>query len=331
MTSGPAKRDASEPPTPQTPEPTDAPDKDGATEPMPDWYRPPGSSDRTPPPAGDPSVPTNELTAMPARRQAGRGQVVAVVAGKPGTGKSTIAANVACAIARDHRMTVAVVDLSLQFGDQALMFDAGSSPSMVDVLANIDALTPEFLLECMHQAHGLRILGSPPSPELADLVDASHIQTILDQLRLLFDFVVVDTSSHLSDISLEAIDQADSLLIVTTPYLASVKDTKLLLKTMSDLGVPAAKLTAVLNRMEPAIKMGLEVLEANLRFPIGAELPHVPGLLVDSVTDGVPLALSKPNSEWGQRISALGKMMVAASSAAEARKPKRGFLLGRSK
>jgi hypothetical protein len=59
---------------------------------------------------------------------------------------------------------------------------------------------------------------------------------------------------------------------------------------MSDVGVPAAKLNAVLNRMEPAIKMGRDVLEANLKFPIS----HVPGLLVDSVTDGVPLVLSKP-------------------------------------
>jgi pilus assembly protein CpaE len=336
MTSGQAKRDPSKLPSPGASEPEAAPAKPLTGEALPDWYRPPGTAAPAPdPPAAPPEPQTtpapSERVAVPARHRAGRGPVIAVVSGKSGTGKSMIAANVACTIARDHRMTVAVVDLSLQFGDQALMFDAGSSPSMVDVLANIDALTPDFLLECMHQAHGLRILGAPPSPELADLVDASHVQAIVDQLRLLFDFIVLDTSSHLSEISLEAIDQADSLLIVTTPYLASVKDTKLLLKTMSDLGVPAAKLTAVLNRMEPAIKMGLEVLEANLKFPIGAELPHVPGLLVDSVTDGIPLALSRPNSEWGQRVSALGKMMVATTSAADGRKTKRGFLLGRSR
>ena len=336
MTSGEANPDTSQLPTLDASEPGAAPGNVGRGEGLPDWYRPPGTDPAMGPPVEAApvvaaSAAADELEAMPARRRAGRGQVITVVAGKPGTGKSTIAANVACVIARDHHVTVAVVDLSLQFGDQALMFDAGSSPSMVDVLANVDALTPEFLLECMHQAHGLRILGAPPSPELADLVEAWHIRAIVDQLRLLFDFIVLDTSSHLSDISLEAIDQADSLLVVTTPYLASVKDTKLLLKTMSDLGVPAPKLTTVLNRMEPAIKMGLDVLEANLKFPIAAELPHVPGLLVSSVTDGVPLALSKPNSEWGQRIATLGKMVVTASSDADARKPKRGFLLGRSK
>jgi pilus assembly protein CpaE len=296
----------------------------------PEWYNPPVAP--APEPiieAADATAATENVELVPRQRR-GAGVIAAVVSGKPGTGKSMLAANLACAVARDHRMAVAVVDLSLQFGDQALMFDAGSSPSMIDVLANIDALTPDFVLECMHQAHGLRILGAPPSPELADLVDASHLNLILSQLKMIFDFVVLDTSSHLSDVSLEAIDSADTLVLLTTPYLAAVKDTKLLLKTMSDLGIPASKLNAVLNRVEPAIKMSRDVLEANLKFPISLELPHVPGLLVDSVTDGVPLVLSKPNSDWGNRVAELATLIVDTSTA-KARKPKRGFLLGRSR
>src|ERR1700730_6247569 len=125
MTSGQAKRDEAKLPTPETPEPKAGPAKPVSGETLPEWYRPPGTEGIPEPTPGAPSsVAPSELEALPARRRPGRGQVVAVVAGKAGTGKSTIAANIACAIARDHRMTVAVVDLSLQFGDQALMFDA---------------------------------------------------------------------------------------------------------------------------------------------------------------------------------------------------------------
>jgi pilus assembly protein CpaE len=196
----------------------------------------------------------------------------------------------------------------------------------VDVLANIDALTEEFLLDCMHRGPDLRILSAPPSPELADLVDANHLEVILGLLRNLFDVVVLDTSSHLSDITLEAMDSSDNLLVVTTPYLPAVKDTKLLLKTLSDLGVPARKLTTVLNRLEPGIKMGLDVLEANLKFPITVELPHVPVALIESVTDGVPLVLQKAGSEWGQKISALADIAVDPSGATEGKRSRRGFL-----
>src|SRR5258708_10410111 len=318
MTSSDAERDFSAAETP------------ASDEPQPEWYNPPGQSPMADSSADDETAVEPAEGELIPRQRRGAVDVVAVVSGKPGTGKATVVANLACAIARDHRMAVAVADLSLQCGEQALMSDAGSSPSMVDVLANIDALTPEFVLECMHQAHGLRILGAPPSPELADLVEASPLSLIIQQLRMIFDFVILDSSSHLSDISLEAIDSADALVTATTPYLASVKDTNLLLKPMSDLGVPAAKRTPFLHRVEPAINMGRDVLEANLKFPISLELPHVPGLLVDSVTDGVPLVLGKPNSDWGNRIAELSTLVVDTNTA-KVRKPKRGFLLGRAR
>ncbi|MDP9325422.1 MAG: P-loop NTPase [Candidatus Dormibacteraeota bacterium] len=288
-----------------------------------DWYNPPTLAEEEE--EDEVAIEGPAVPSLPRRRE-GPGRVVAVLSGKPGTGKSTIAANLAAAVAKNHGLTTAVVDLSLQFGDQALMFDCASSPSMVDVLANIDALTGEFLLDCMHRGSDIRILSAPPSPELADLVDASHLQVILSLLRVLFDVIVLDTTSHLSDITLEAMDSSDVLLVVTTPYLPAVKDTKLLLKTLSDLGVPARKLTAVLNRLEPGIKMGLDVLEANLKFPITTELPHVPVALIESVTDGVPHVLQKPGSEWGQRISALAEIAANPTAVGDGRRPKRGFL-----
>jgi hypothetical protein len=67
-------------------------------------------------------------------------------------------------------------------------------------------------------------------------------------------------------------------------------------------------------------------LEANLKFPISLELPHVPVALIESVTDGVPLVLQKPSSDWGQRISALAGIATDPTGAAESRRPKSGFL-----
>jgi pilus assembly protein CpaE len=269
----------------------------------------------------------DEEPALPRSRR-GAARVVTVLSGKAGVGKSTVAANLACAIARGNELSTAVFDLSLQFGDQGLMFDAGPSPSLVDVLANIDALTTDFLLDCMHSGAGnVRILAAPPSPELADLVLPEHFRTVLDELEEVFDVVVIDTTSHLSDITLEAIERSDVLILVTTPYLASVKDTKLLLKVLSDLGVPARKINAIVNRLEPGIKVSLEVLEANLKFPLSLELPHVQNSLIDSVTDGIPLVLSRPGSDWAQRVNVLADLAIKGG-AETARKAARKTFLG---
>jgi pilus assembly protein CpaE len=271
------------------------------------------------------TIEPEQVQLLPRKRK-GPARVITVISGKSGIGKSTVVSNLASVLARDQGFAVGVLDLDLQFGDQGLMFDASSTPSIVDVLANADSLTPDFVLDCMHQGAGVRVMGAPPSPELADLITTDHIQEVLIHLRQIFDVVLIDTDSHLSDVTLEAMDAADSIIVLTTPYLASVKNTKLLLKTLSDLGVPARKLTAVLNRMEPMLKMPLDVLEANLKFPVSVELPHTPLALIESVTDGVPLALSKPSGEWGQRVAALANMVLAEETVDNRKSGKRGFL-----
>jgi pilus assembly protein CpaE len=271
-----------------------------------------------------------EGEALLPRQTRGRGRLLAVIAGKAGTGKSVLAANLAAAAARHLGLTTAIVDLALQFGDQALMFDAPSAPSLVDVLANVDALTPDFLLECMYTSRGVHVLAAPPSPELADLVQLEHLDRILEQLAVLFDLVVVDTSSHLGDVTLETIDRADALLLVVTPYLASVKDTKLLLKLLSDLSVPPRKLTTVLNRLEPGLKMSTEALEANIRFPISFELPHTPVALLEAATDGVPVVISRPSLEFSQRLVGIAAALAQPEEGEGRHGSRRGFLrLGR--
>lgn len=266
-----------------------------------------------------------DVAALLPRSRRGPGIVVTTISGKGGSGKSVLTANLAVVTARQLGLTTAIVDLSLQFGDQGLMFDTPASPSMVDVLVNVDALTSDFLLECMHRGpDDLRILTAPPSPELADLVEPGHIRPMLSMLRDMFDVIFVDTESHLSDVTIEAIESADRLVLVTTPYLASVKDTKLLLKTLNNLQVPGRKLLAVLNRVEPGIRLTLDLVEINLKFPVGLELPHAPAALIESVTDGQPLMLAKPTLDWCQRVSSLAKSVSEAG--AETRKPKRSFL-----
>ena len=258
------------------------------------------------------------------RKRSGPAKVITVLSGKGGSGKSTLVCNLAAAIARDQGLGTGIIDLALQFGDQALLFDAPTAPSMIDLLANVDALSADFLVDCMHDGSGVRVLASPPSPELADLVEVGHIRQVLDLMRQVFDVVVIDTSSYLSEATLEAIEEADHLVCITTPYLASVKDTKLLIKTLSDLGIPADKLTIVLNRLEPGLKLATEVVAANIRFPVVFELPHSPTPLLEAATDGVPVVVGNKSLGYAQRVSALAQALTNDGTAVQVEK-KRGL------
>ena len=175
------------------------------------------------------------------------GRVIALVSGKDGTGKSTAAANLATTLALDFSHSVALVDLDLQTGDQALMFRLPTYPCIDDLVENFEVLTIDVLRESMHKANGLSILSAPPTPERADIFRPAHVREILQLLASGFDYVVVDVASHLGDITLEAVDCADLLVLLTTARLASMKDTKRLLRVLADLGKDRDRIVAVLN------------------------------------------------------------------------------------
>jgi pilus assembly protein CpaE len=239
-----------------------------------------------------------------------RGRVLVLVSGKDGTGKSTVAANLAAGLARDLSKSIALVDLDLQTGDQALMFRLPVYPCIEDLLGDFDNLTPELLLESMHRVHGLSVLTAPPTPEHADMFRAGHVRRILSLLAATVDYVIVDVPSYLNDISLEAIDSADRLLLLTTARLPSVKDTKRLLRVLGDLGKTADRIIAILNATSK-VKMSRAILESSINFPISVELPPAPEALLDAVIDAIPLVLSAPRSDYSRAIFQLEQLITA--------------------
>jgi pilus assembly protein CpaE len=168
----------------------------------------------------------------------------------------------------------------------------------------------------MHKVQALSVLTAPPTPERADVFRAAHVHKIIAMLAATVDYVVVDVPSHLGDITLEAIDSADQLVLLTTARLASLKDTKRLLRVLGDLGKNADRIIAVLNETS-RVKMSHEALESSINFPISVELPSASEALLEAVIDAVPLVLSAPRSEFARAISQLEQLITASDRTAE--------------
>src|SRR5207253_11409707 len=156
--------------------------------------------------------------AAPADGQASRrpehGQLFFFYSGKGGVGKSLIAANLAVSMANETKGKVALVDLDLQFGDIGVLLNLDHSQGITDLIENIDHMDPEFIREIMVDGpYGIKVLLTPISPELADLVTVEHVRRIFGELRKMFDYIIVDSSAHLGEINLEVLDHADKVLV----------------------------------------------------------------------------------------------------------------------
>lgn len=242
-----------------------------------------------------PKIPLEQVssaTSSPGKDGTGAsaGRILTVFSPKGGTGCSTLAINLAVALAQQKQGNkVALMDASLQFGDVAVLLNLQVSRSIVDLAPHIDELDGE-MLETVLVAHGsgVKALLAPPRPELADQVSPSLIEKVLGTLRNLMSYVVVDTSSIINDITLTTLDMADRILLVTTPDIPSIKDAKLFFEVADALEYPSNKTILVLNKSDPHSGIRAEDIQASIKHPIGAQLPLDERTSTLAANHGVP-------------------------------------------
>ena len=146
-------------------------------------------------------------TAGPGMIGLSQGKIVTIYSPKGGTGCTTIAVNLALALHNEDTRVV-LVDGNLQFGDVAVFVNEQGKNTIVDIAPRVDELDPDIVQSIMikHEPSGLHILAAPQRPEMAEKVSADQFSKVLEYLKQLYAYVVVDTVPVLTDITLAAID-----------------------------------------------------------------------------------------------------------------------------
>jgi pilus assembly protein CpaE len=171
---------------------------------------------------------------------------------------------------------------------------------------------------------GVRVLLAPISPELADLVTADHVRAVIAELRRTFDYVIVDSASHLTEFNLEVIELAQRVLVVTALTIPAIKDAKLTLKVLESLSVDAETIMLVVNRVDGYADFNQESIEQSLRSPVAVQIPHDPRVIGDAITRGLPFVTAHPEAEVSRALRELVARIVPERAMATAAAPEAG-------
>ena len=182
------------------------------------------------------------------------GEVIIVYSPKGGVGCTTIATNLAIALHNDETPVV-IVDGNLQFGDVAVMLNERSRNSILDLAPRADELDPEIVENVLitHGDSGVKILTAPSRPEYAENVTGDQFSKIINYLRQLYSYIVVDTSSSLTDIVLSAIDTSNLVILVVTQDIPSINNSRLFLDLADVLDINRENLIFIMNRYDKRI------------------------------------------------------------------------------
>ena len=242
-----------------------------------------------------------------------KGKVITVFSAKGGVGKTTIATNLAALISHELEKEVVIVDLDLQFGDVPVLLDFEPRRTIVDVVEAGEWGTEE-VRGCLYEySQNLKVLAAPMRPEEAELVGGGHVKQVIESLRPLADFIIIDTAQNFHEPVLAALDESDEIAIISTLDIPTVKNVRLCLDVMQGvLDYPVDKTKLVVNRDAEDIGIKASLLEDKLGISTCARIPRDGRLAVQAANTGVPVVLSNPRAPISQGIRELAQELAGS-------------------
>ena len=234
-------------------------------------------------------------------------RIVACYSPKGGVGKTTLAVNLAYALATMNKK-IALIDLSLQFGEVGVFLDIAKGDTIADMVEEHSFELSTIKSYLIRHQSGIQVMLSSSSPEYAELIQPVHINAILSSLRTEFDYVIVDMGVAFGDCAIAAMETADTILLVVNEDIASLHDAKRSIKVLEALN-QQDKLKIVVNKegiSTITVKNVANLLEATPVLVIPFDLKSA----MLAVNRGIPMLSCAPNSKASKAIRDYARTLI---------------------
>ena len=244
-------------------------------------------------------------------------KTIVIFSTKGGVGKTLIAANLAVSLAQDQSKKVCLIDFDVQVpGDMARMLNAAPHNSMVDVI-NVLKKQPQVFKKSdfvVKTSFGIEFLPAVLRPQQSSYLDPAKIKEVFSLIDKDYDYIVVDAGKSFSEIFVSTLNQANLFLLVVTPDIISIYQTKWILDTLQSLSFPLSMIKAVLNRAESISGISWQEVKVSLPVDIISQIPSDGKAVGLAVNRGIPVVIENPRSKVSVALKQLSSDLVAKSN-----------------
>lgn len=238
-----------------------------------------------------------------------RGVVVSVFAPTPGSGGTTVAANLAAALARRHANNVGLIELACQHSDLALLLDFEAECTIPDVCQQWQKLDKVGLSRSMYEhKSGMRVLANKDLLE-TELPEREAVRRMAVLARALFRATVLELDRTLDENQLEAMKVSDQVLLVVRPDVPCVRRAQQALHQATQAGISKNRFALVINRWGIPGRLRQSKIEDALGLKTLQLIPDDPKRATKAANQGVLLvdgsrmaAISRAFAELAKRV-----------------------------
>jgi pilus assembly protein CpaE len=239
------------------------------------------------------------------------GRAIAFFSLRGGVGVSSIAINLAVALARQPNQKVALLDLCFLSSSAPVMLNVRPRLSLAELSReDTTTISLDLLEKCViDHSSGVKVLPVVLSPTRAAPISDKTMERVLSVLKGGFNYIIVDTLSSLDDMTLAALIHSDQIMLVLAPEVASIQAATVTLQAFRSLGLSDKVIMPILNHTFAKGGLSLGTIQSALKRPIKAVIPHEPELLIQAINSGTPLTLSQPSSAMATAIQKLASLL----------------------
>lgn len=257
----------------------------------------------------------------------GGGKIISVFSNKGGNGTTTIAVNLADALAHYHGKKTLVVDLVLDNGDVAMFFNVNSTYSLADLAMNAEKADYDFLHSLLvKHSSGVYILSNPSMIEDADRISTAQVRDALASLRSMFDFIILDTPHRFDERTLTALEMSEVVLLVSLLNVPSLKNTHKCLELLGRIGIRDERVKLCMSRSLPNDEISDESVAGLMKCPVFFSVPNDYPTVISAINRGKLLREIAPDKAVARSFQRLAELLAGEETGETASRKKPGLI-----
>ncbi|HEY8238242.1 MAG TPA: P-loop NTPase [Candidatus Limnocylindrales bacterium] len=274
-------------------------------------------------------------TLVAATKRPGR-RLIVVYSPKGGVGTTTVAVNVALAIAARDPDGVALVDFTLMGGHVATHLDLRPKLTIADLMRDGQGMiSPEILRSTYLTRHerGVLVLAGSVTPSITPLLTGEEVTRILEGVMTAVPIVVVDLGSHFDERVVTSLEMADDVVMVVTPDFPALQAMHSFFEYLTESSSKAAEPTVVVNEVYALQTLTPGDIENAIGRRVAIRIPYDPLLYLRAANQGTPVFAGAPTSQPARRYDQLAAVLLGEDAPAAEQAPRRrglAAIFGRS-